>query len=857
MMASESKALVLWAPGHSEAATKIDQNARPEGGRWAVFFNAQKIPTPGRTLGRVYTNLGSMLEKRANRAAYKLGLGPHVITQKIKNYFGEGEERLTQLESLRSKVSPKLKKKCWKLMKYALPIESATTQTQAFKDIVDLVTLFPGLRFVLLHTKCFDEGTSADVISELWACSTGLPDDDWKFRQALAVTALVGGPISAIVEGSSISGLAVCEEGKLSVTEQLLVQHECSGTFSLNGALCLRYLAGILDLPGFWLEMGAIHLDVARRLFSEMTQVLKDIKVDFLALGPIDEIELPFDYDGVDFLATTILTGMSGWFAKPSLQEWINQAWYERFCIFLKLLRRPRAAELLPDAYSLATGSFEDILPTVYAEAELNIVVDINTTTPAPASHSSPHDDNVLTLEHNNQSISSIQNTIPEEAHPQQDTGEAQSHTSTEESVGQDRSDRSTLDDVAEFSEGIGNTFCDVQSDLDYNIRPVNIGTGSPELDANTERIAIAQGVQPATSYPSFEAKLKKLQDQKLALIEMQETLGDDHSETLYAMKNLAYTHYELGKCTEAKDLSVAVLEKERIFLGENHPDTLYTMGNLASTYQQLGQFKQAEQLAIVVLESRRKILAEDHPDTLWSMGNLASIYNTLGQFKQAEQLEIVLLEKQRKILGEDHLDTLSAMDGLASTYHSLGKFRQAEQLQNVVLEKRRKILGEDHPHTLWIMGCLASTYGDMGQFRQAEQLHIALLEKQRKILGGDHPDTLSAMDGLASTYRSLGQFRQAEQFQIDVLEKRRKILGEDHPQTLQAMQNLAWTYYELGQLTQAEVLGATAVTKHNKTFGNPHPDTRQAMINLAHIYHAVGKVQEAEELKVIIDEED
>jgi hypothetical protein len=47
-----------------------------------------------------------------------------------------------------------------------------------------------------------------------------------------------------------------------------------------------------------------------------MSQVLKDIGVDILALGPAEQLEPPFDYDGIDFLATTILTGLSSWLFK-------------------------------------------------------------------------------------------------------------------------------------------------------------------------------------------------------------------------------------------------------------------------------------------------------------------------------------------------------------------------------------------------------------------------------------------------------------------------------------------------------------------------------------------------------------
>jgi hypothetical protein len=69
-----------------------------------------------------------------------------------------------------------------------------------------------------------------------------------------------------------------------------------------------------------------------------MARNLKDIGVDILALGPIDESEPPFDYEGVDLLATTILTGVSDWFKKLIKEDWSVKPWYDSFMQFLQLL---------------------------------------------------------------------------------------------------------------------------------------------------------------------------------------------------------------------------------------------------------------------------------------------------------------------------------------------------------------------------------------------------------------------------------------------------------------------------------------------------------------------------------------
>jgi hypothetical protein len=106
--------------------------------------------------------------------------------------------------------------------------ESADTQCQAFKDIVEIVTLFPGLRPLLLHAKYMEGATSTEDISLLWSRANGPPDDEWTFWQMLAATCLANTAISTNMETSTVAQLTSCEAGGLSVLEQLLVAYDCS-----------------------------------------------------------------------------------------------------------------------------------------------------------------------------------------------------------------------------------------------------------------------------------------------------------------------------------------------------------------------------------------------------------------------------------------------------------------------------------------------------------------------------------------------------------------------------------------------------------------------------------------------------
>ncbi|KAJ7252003.1 hypothetical protein C8J57DRAFT_1723023 [Mycena rebaudengoi] len=248
---------------------------------------------------------------------------------------------------------------------------------------------------------------------------------------------------------------------------------------------------------------------------------------------------------------------------------------------------------------------------------------------------------------------------------------------------------------------------------------------------------------------------------------------------------------YDAGHFDRSRELCVALLANRKHTLGNEHSDTLVAMQNLATTFWELGKSRDALELNIAVLEKRKLILGTEHPDTLFSMSSLAATYWKLGKFTEALKLDIAVLEKRKQILGPEHLDTLGAMSRLAVTYHSLGKLTAAEELKVVVLEKRKHILGPEHPDTLAAMSELATTYRKLGKFTDAEELKVAVLEKRKHILGPEHPETLASMKALALIYRELGKFVEAEHLLLALLELQTSTLGPDHVKTVRTRQRL------------------------------------------------------------------
>ncbi|KAJ7840700.1 hypothetical protein B0H14DRAFT_2587289 [Mycena olivaceomarginata] len=298
-------------------------------------------PSPGRTLDRVYTAAGKVLETQANRVAYKLGLGSSFIAGKLNCTLGRGNTGCNSWSSSESQSRQSSRKRCLKLMKYSLPTESANTQCQAFKEAVDLATLFPGLRVLFLQTKVLDNATSLDTISSLWDQSTGPPDKNghsgrnwlqpaWQILQASKIYKCT---LPAVFGWSSQSTWVLADFGI----------HTCSRRRQVvlpNGP----------DAEGHW---GGISLP----------WVLIE--------------EAPVDYDGVDLLATTLLggpfqLGLANCIARIGPTNHGTKVLHK----FFSCCGEPRAAELLPCASVSATTTFEDILPTTYQDRVLNVMVD-------------------------------------------------------------------------------------------------------------------------------------------------------------------------------------------------------------------------------------------------------------------------------------------------------------------------------------------------------------------------------------------------------------------------------------------------------------------------------------------------
>jgi len=85
------------------------------------------------------------------------------------------------------------------------------------------------------------------------------------------------------------------------------------------------------------------------------------------------------------------------------------------------------------------------------------------------------------------------------------------------------------------------------------------------------------------------------------------------------------------GQWKDAEGFFIQAIEVRKEILGEEHSDTLNSMANLASTYRNRGRWKEAEELQTKEIKIYSRVIEEEHPDTLTSIASLAAIYYSQG----------------------------------------------------------------------------------------------------------------------------------------------------------------------------------------------------------------------------------
>lgn len=396
------------------------------------------------------------------------------------------------------------------------------------------------------------------------------------------------------------------------------------------------------------------------------------------------------------------------------------------------------------------------------------------------------------------------------------------------------------------------------------------------------------------------EANAKALPFKERALAIYQKALGDEHFDTIEALRWVHESYWHIGEYAKSLSLLeslVAIKEKKfgfdsdavRFEMGDlvdyyqdihNYARALYFLERLEKIGGPLGDWDPAYELkskaslyskmgdhakALTLLERALAISKKEHglegsPSILNDLGHT---YSNMGDYAKALVLHERALAINEKELEPQHRGTIENLRFVADTYSKMGEHNKALSLHERALEIAEKEFGKNIDAEYFL--CLADTYSAMGDFTKAHQLRVRALpyilfryfydfsiklplkaKDLEAIEKGGDPDIAMKLLRIADSYLRINDYTECLQIQESALAILEKVLGVQHPNTATCLSGLANTYFKIGEYAKALPLQLRALEIREKVFGMQHPETANSLNDLANIYSMLGDYSKA-----------
>jgi len=310
-------------------------------------------------------------------------------------------------------------------------------------------------------------------------------------------------------------------------------------------------------------------------------------------------------------------------------------------------------------------------------------------------------------------------------------------------------------------------------------------------------------------------------------------------------LKNLARSHFCLGRYPEAEALYRRVLCEQSALLTPGDPKRLDTLWNLAQVCRNQGQFQEATALYTEVLRGYKDSQRPDHPAALRCMVDLANNYRAQALYEEASRLYLSALRGNERLVGADHPSTITTRLFIAINYRDMFQYEEAGAHLVDVIAQSEKILGAMHPDTLKAVMNQAINYDRQGRFLEAEKLYNRALEGRLRKLGANSPYTMRSTERLANLFLSQGRAAEAGALSRRILyaQKQQRDSSPDSDN------NDGNKDYGDDDGSALETLFGRALERDNKFLGPAHSDRIETQRSLARVYIIQGRHEEARSL--------
>lgn len=352
--------------------------------------------------------------------------------------------------------------------------------------------------------------------------------------------------------------------------------------------------------------------------------------------------------------------------------------------------------------------------------------------------------------------------------------------------------------------------------------------------------------------------------------------LGQEHSETLDSMHNLAFALTCRGEHEEAEALlRKAVPIVVRVF-GEDHPRTVHSLSCLTTVLRRDSKYAEAEVILRRIADIKERSLGYGHVETLETTKDLAWMLYRQGKYEEISDLyrklnvedpdtirvmndvsrldaaEIIhrsSLELETRFLGEEHPEALGSRSNLAGWLKGKCRRAEAETAYRQLVTLRTKVLGSNHKDTLESMNDLAVALSEQKKFREAEEVLREVINLQEETYGKGHLEVLGSTGALARVLLESGRTSEAEEVLRQLVALKTQLHGEDHPETLESLDELAVVVSKQEKYAEAEQIFRQLTKLLQKSLSRNNPKVLTTLSYLAIMLEKQGKHQEAEEM--------
>ena len=273
--------------------------------------------------------------------------------------------------------------------------------------------------------------------------------------------------------------------------------------------------------------------------------------------------------------------------------------------------------------------------------------------------------------------------------------------------------------------------------------------------------------------------------------------LGDDHPDTMEALRDLAHSFSAILDNDMAAMLFEQLYEIQKRVLGERNQKTLETLYYLAQEYMNLFHYKHDihafdKHKPAIDCYTKFYEAGADNPELSdkikTALSVLADDYNKTHDYEAAlgyymKLHEIMTNDGERGITFQDNLMHIADM------YKQLEQYESALEYYKQVYDSAQNRLSD---HKLAdLLEHLADCCVEVGDYASAVNYDRMNYELQKEKYG-DTRSTLSALSCLGDSCRLNGQIEQAKEYYQRAYAAQKTLLGENHPDTLGTLEDLA-----------------------------------------------------------------